>query len=148
MLKCSKCKIYKPINEFHKNKSALSGYSNYCKQCKKLTRKKPQTKIRLKKYHETINKYIVYEFYNLDNECIYIGQSFTFHRRLISHMYHSKFANEIRTIKCNVFNNYPDMVFYEAQLIIKCKPKYNSLAVNSPASLNSIEPLETIEYTI
>ncbi len=32
--RCSKCKQYKPLEEFHKNKSKVGGLSWWCKQCK------------------------------------------------------------------------------------------------------------------
>ena len=31
---CSKCKIEKPITEFHKNKSKKDGYGHICKKCR------------------------------------------------------------------------------------------------------------------
>jgi len=34
MKKCNKCKIQKPLNEFHKDKSTLDGVGYKCKQCK------------------------------------------------------------------------------------------------------------------
>lgn len=32
--RCCKCKVWKSISEFHKNKSAADGYSHDCKSCK------------------------------------------------------------------------------------------------------------------
>ena len=37
---CSKCKIVKPITEFHKNSYRKVGYRSDCKDCKKLLSKK------------------------------------------------------------------------------------------------------------
>jgi hypothetical protein len=33
--KCSKCKEWKAIDEFHKNKNMIDGLHNWCKKCKK-----------------------------------------------------------------------------------------------------------------
>jgi len=41
--RCAKCKTYKPVLEYYKNKSKKDGYNSYCKQCIRefnLTRKK------------------------------------------------------------------------------------------------------------
>ena len=35
MKKCPSCQKEKPFDFFHKDKTRLSGYSNYCKLCKK-----------------------------------------------------------------------------------------------------------------
>ena len=40
MLKrCSKCRIEKPVEEFHKNRSAKDGYNNQCKACRAIIKK-------------------------------------------------------------------------------------------------------------
>lgn len=48
--RCSKCKVIKNINEFHKNKSRKDGYSHWCKTCNckdsKLYRENNRDKVR------------------------------------------------------------------------------------------------------
>lgn len=40
MKKCSKCGEEKLVGMFHKNKSTVSGYANWCKTCDKVSRRK------------------------------------------------------------------------------------------------------------
>lgn len=145
---CSCCKIEKPFIEFHKNKSGKFGYANYCIECKKLTRKKPDSKQRLKKFKETANKWIVYEFYDSDNNCIYVGQSKVFAKRFIQHNYSSSFSNDIKIIVCYIVDSFPDMAFIEAQLIIQKQPKYNNRIIESKASKFTIDYVDKITYNI
>lgn len=148
MKKCSCCRIEKPFTEYHKNKSGKSGYANYCIQCKRLTRKKPDSKQRFKKFKETNNRWIVYEFYDLNNNCIYIGQSKVFDKRFIQHNYTSIFSEEINIIVCYIMESFPDMAFMEAQLIIQKQPKYNDRIIESKASKFTVEYVDKVEYNV
>lgn len=40
MKACSKCKVEKPLDEFHRNKSVADGRAKQCKECFKITRRK------------------------------------------------------------------------------------------------------------
>lgn len=46
-LKCARCKCYKSTLDFHKNKSSMSGFATYCKDCIKL--RKNDVKVSLAK---------------------------------------------------------------------------------------------------
>ena len=149
MKKCSYCKIEKPFTKFHRNKSGKLGYSNYCIECKKLTRDKPRSNKRLTGAFDKVRrKYIVYEFYDENNQCLYIGQSLNFINRMCEHKSDSLFYVQIKTIKCNILNSLPDMVFLEAQYIIQKKPLYNKRISGAIQSDHSIEPIDVIEYYI
>lgn len=149
MKKCSCCKINKSFTEFHRNRSGKDGYSNYCIECKKLSRnKKIDGERKFILFKEIRNMNIVYEFYNVDNECIYIGQSKEFYARFREHKLRSKFYNEVHKIKCHVLNSFPEMVFHEAQLIIIKQPKYNTRIISAQKSMIEIPILFEIEYDV
>ncbi len=40
MKRCSKCKLEKDTNQFHKNKNKKDGLHNYCKECNRIRKKK------------------------------------------------------------------------------------------------------------
>lgn len=60
MKSCTKCKELKPLTEFSKNKTKISGYQSYCKNCEKEYRKTNADK--RKEYYqankENHNKYV------------------------------------------------------------------------------------------
>ncbi len=60
MKKCPKCKLQKPVLEFHKNISKRDGYSSLCKECAKTSRRvsrnQPGVKERLKLYWKAYRK--------------------------------------------------------------------------------------------
>lgn len=53
---CSKCKIEKPLTEFHKKKDSKDGYSYYCKSCKKIEINKSRSKRKehYKRYNQNL----------------------------------------------------------------------------------------------
>jgi predicted GIY-YIG superfamily endonuclease len=101
-----------------------------------------------KHFKELKDMEIVYEFYNKDGICIYIGQSKSFHRRLIQHKSKSNWYSEISTITCYVMDSFPDMAFMEAQLIIQKQPKYNDRIIKSKESKFIIDYNNKINYNI
>lgn len=105
--------------------------------------------VKVNKHFKDVSKsLVVYEFYNKNKECIYIGQSKSFHRRIIQHKSKSIWYEEIETIICYVMESFPDMVFMEAQLIIQKQPKYNDRIIESKASKFTIDYLDKITYNI
>lgn len=72
MKKCSKCKQYKDLSEFHKNKTTKSGHSPICKLCDTIyTREKRYKRI----YGITKEQY--YEMYeNQQGNCCICGEHF------------------------------------------------------------------------
>lgn len=149
MKKCSCCRIEKSFTEFHKNKSAKSGYSNYCIECRKLTRNNPRgTRQALDVFDQTRGNHVVYQFYDINDECIYVGQSINFIRRLNDHKVSNVFYSQITKIVCNIVESYPDMIFLEAQLIIEIKPKYNKQVIGAIASKSKIYVTKIVEYDI
>lgn len=147
--RCSCCRLEKPFTEFHKNKSGKFGYANYCIECKKSTRNKPRgTRQPLNVFDKTRGMHIVYEFYNINEECIYIGQSVNFIQRLNDHKCNAVFYKEITRIVCNITESLPDMTFLEAQYIIQKKPKYNQRIIGAIESRFKIDCLQRVEYDI
>jgi len=137
----------KPFTEFHKNRSTKSGYSNYCVDCKKLTRKsKSNIKLNNRKFEETYDKWVVYEFYDNNNICIYVGQSKVFAKRFIQHNYDKRITDKIKRIVCYIMDSFPDMAFLEAQKIIEKQPKYNTRISESSLSKFEIPYTYKIEY--
>ncbi len=102
----------------------------------------------VKYFKEVLNKHVVYEFYDINHNCIYVGQSKNFHRRLIQHKMKSNFYTQIKKIICYVFDSFPDMTFAEAQLIIQKEPKYNKRITGSSASQFKIDYIDKIEYNL
>lgn len=146
---CSCCRVEKPFTKFHKNKSGKFGYANYCIECKKLSRKsKTKVKTKNRKFEETYNQWIVYEFYNCNNICIYVGQSKVFAKRFIQHQYDKRITDKIHRIVCYVMASFPDMAFLEAQKIIEKQPKYNTRISESCLSKFEIKYVCQIEYNI
>lgn len=102
----------------------------------------------LKYFKEVSNKHVVYEFYDINDKCIYVGQSKNFHRRLLQHKLKSTFYMRIKKIICYIFESFPDMTFAEAQLIIQKEPEYNKRITGSNASQFQINYIEKIEYNM
>jgi predicted GIY-YIG superfamily endonuclease len=148
MLKCSCCKENKPFTSFHKNISTKSGYANYCKVCKKANRTKKVSirKKRRKIFNEVDKLLVVYEIYDNQQNCIYIGQSCNFIKRWFQHKKNKNIAENTNLITISSFLSYPDMVFYEAQQIIQKQPKYNKRIKYSVLSINQILPDKTFKY--
>ena len=51
--RCSKCKHFKPLSGFYKDKSTKAGYAHWCKKCQKFYNQSQQGKIRMKRYKQT-----------------------------------------------------------------------------------------------
>ncbi|MEA2090937.1 MAG: hypothetical protein U9O83_01065, partial [Campylobacterota bacterium] len=49
---CTKCKIIKPFNMFHKNKCKKNGLTPSCKKCRKIYRDKESNKEYIKQYYK------------------------------------------------------------------------------------------------
>lgn len=160
MKRCSCCKQEKEFSLFHKNRSGKFGYADYCIECKKENRNKHKkkrvrelkekslVKVKTKKFELTKNKWIVYELYDINRECIYVGQSKVFSKRIIQHAYSSSFYGEIKTIVCYIMESFPDMAFLEAQLIVELQPKYNVRILESTTSRFNVEYVQRLKYTI
>lgn len=60
---CPKCKVNKPITEFHKNsaRSNRDGYSSWCKLCSNKSRKKNYENNKSSKY-ERQNSWLIYKY--------------------------------------------------------------------------------------
>lgn len=146
----------KSRQKFDRNKAEELRKEGYCIKeiaeklgCAEITCYVNLKKIKpLKYFKEISNLNIVYELYDSNDNCIYIGQSKSFHRRWIQHKNKSDFYKEISKIVCYVLESFPDMAFLEAQLIILKKPKYNTRIVDSSASRFTIEYIDRIEYNI
>lgn len=149
MKRCSCCKIEKPFTDYHKNKANKSGYANYCIPCKQLTRNNPRgTRQFLQVFDATRGSHVVYQFYDINDECIYVGQSVNFIRRLNDHKTKNVFYTQITRIVCNIVESYPDMIFLEAQLIIKLSPKYNKQIIGAKPSNLIVNNIKRFEYDI
>ncbi len=56
MKKCSKCRIFKGLSCFNKNKARYDGHANYCKKCESVSRKQHYEKYK-DRYREKHRKY-------------------------------------------------------------------------------------------
>lgn len=72
-------------------------------------------------------RYVVYSIFNDKDEIIYIGCSGNLINRINSHLYLKEWANEICKITLERFENKEDALTEESLLIIKVKPKYNTV---------------------
>lgn len=72
---CSKCGNFKPLTEFHTDKSRPSGYTYYCKSC---------FKIRVYNFHDSWGSGVYKIVNKITNEC-YVGQSAQLRRRKCEH---------------------------------------------------------------
>jgi NAD-dependent SIR2 family protein deacetylase len=75
---CSKCKKKKPLSDFHKDKSRVSGVQRYCKECKK--------KVDIHGSTEHVGKFLIYY---LPKER-YIGMTKNFKKRVQKHSENGK----------------------------------------------------------
>lgn len=71
--RCSKCKRDKPVSQFHKDRSRLSGVQRYCKSCKK--------KVDVHGKKEDEGKFIIYYL----PKHRYIGMTKNFNKRIQKH---------------------------------------------------------------
>lgn len=72
--------------------------------------------------------FVVYEFYNENNECLYVGKSRDFYSRLWQHLYDKEkkvVEEEISYIKFTYLKNIADQALVEVYKILKNRPKYN-----------------------
>lgn len=75
-----------------------------------------------------------YQFFDINNEIIYIGKAKNLHRRVSSY-FHKKHTSpklqvlvpQVERIECIMVNNEIEALILESQLIKKYKPKYNVL---------------------
>jgi hypothetical protein len=80
---CSKCKIIKPLENFHKSKISSDGYKSNCKECKKkessLYRNLPEYKEKRKKEYQNNKKF----FRDRMNKYLYslVGQYHNYKKR-------------------------------------------------------------------
>lgn len=68
---CSRCKIVKPVSEFHKNSYRKVGYKPECKECKKIVTKayREKNKDKLNEYNKNYRK-LVKENHNFNTEVL------------------------------------------------------------------------------
>lgn len=83
MKKCSKCKEYKDLDHFNKNKTKKDGLSTFCKICTNIVNKQyyekngeKHRKVTNKRKTElrNLNRQLLYEYYQ-KNPCIDCGES-------------------------------------------------------------------------
>ena len=72
---CTGCGIYKPLNEFNKDKSKPTGYAGYCKPCHQA---------RVSKFHNSWGSGI-YQVLNKITNVFYVGKSSQLRRRKCEH---------------------------------------------------------------
>jgi hypothetical protein len=82
---CTKCKMEKPLSEFHKNKTNKDGYAFYCKQCKaaeRAARRPLENQIKKTQYWSNIDK---------ERERVRLSQQK--HKDKPSRIYRARFTN-------------------------------------------------------
>lgn len=107
---CSKCKIPKTLNEFHKAKHSNDGYNNYCKECRRSYQnlrydyKKAKDWELQRKYGITFDQFV--ELYDLQKGCCEICGKFlplkeAYEGPRIDHNHKTGKVRGILCIKCN-----------------------------------------------
>lgn len=94
---CSKCKVEKPLEEFHKNKKAPEGRHYHCKVCRK--------EESLKQYNLTVNCYK--KLVELQgNKCAICGTSNPKGTSTLNRWYvdHNHLTGEVRGLLCSPCN--------------------------------------------
>lgn len=99
------------------------------------------------RFKEIELKFVVYELLDLKGNCLYIGQSRNFNKRIIQHN-KSGLTNQCNLIRVHVMACYPDCAFLEAQLIAIYKPQFNKKIMGLTESNYSIEPVYTVYYNL
>lgn len=116
---CSFCKIKKHVSEFNKAKSHKDGLHHYCKDCRKLYRKKHKqyyknyNKQWYKKHKDYARNYNLLRIYNItlqdkqrmfmqqNKVCTICGASISFKN---SHVDHNHLTGEVRGLLCKRCN--------------------------------------------
>lgn len=78
MKQCTKCKVKKPLSEFHKNKASKDGLASNCKECRRVTCKRYRDKTGYMKTYYDNNKTAIRntqkEYYENNKESILVKQ--------------------------------------------------------------------------
>ena len=106
---CLTCKLHKPLTEFNKDKSRLSGYTCYCKPCHQK---------RVNRFHNSWGAGIYQVLNKITNE-FYIGQSTQLRRRKCEHFTLNKPDNIASPLLRNSIRQYGKQNF-EFIILNKC----------------------------
>jgi Zn finger protein HypA/HybF involved in hydrogenase expression len=107
--RCSKCKISKPLNEFHKRKNSKDGHDHYCKECSNARHRikyatDPMQKLNAKYRKYNINHDEFINMYNAQNgKCKICNEPFKRRRHiLIDHNHVTESVRGLLCPKCNI----------------------------------------------
>ena len=96
--------------------------------------------------------YIVYQFYNANDECVYVGQSVDFYSRLWKHIFNTKescIMNEsVLYIKFYYCKTKADMCLTESYFIKKLRPRKNTRLKKNDRMTFEIKEIENQENEI
>jgi len=110
---CSTCGLHKPLTEFNKDKSRLSGYTYYCKPC---------FRVRVDNFHNSWGSG-VYKIINKITNEFYIGQSTQLRRRKCEHFTLGRQAQSTSPLLDNSIKQYGKQNF-EFTILKKCSSWY------------------------
>jgi hypothetical protein len=91
--------------------------------------------------------YVCYFFFDCDGEVLYIGKTNNFFTRWSSHIKDKDIA-EISRMEFHIFDSGPDVLFYEAQMILEHQPLWNKRDTVGHKSKLNIEPIRVVEMVI
>jgi hypothetical protein len=107
--KCSRCKVPKQLNEFHKRKSSKDGHDHYCKSCGNSLHKIRYTNNPGEKDNKKYAKYNITrdDFINMyntqNNKCKICGEKFD--KKRLVYIDHNHNTNKVRGLLCPKCNN-------------------------------------------
>lgn len=90
---------------------------------------------------------VCYFFFGENDELLYVGKANDFFERWNEHK-KQKDISKIKRFEFHEFNSLPDVMFYEAQMILGLSPKWNKKDTKGTMSSLSIAPVSIIHASI
>lgn len=89
---------------------------------------------------------VVYFFYGKGDTLLYVGKTDNFPSRWAQHNSSEKEMGLVQRVALHLFASAPEMLFYEAQQIIKQQPQWNKSGINDKPSIFDISPLSVVWF--
>lgn len=90
---------------------------------------------------------VCYFFFGEDDKLLYVGKANDFYIRWTEHK-KLKDISKIKRLEFHVFHSLPDVVFYEAQMILALRPLWNKKDTKGTMSSITIAPAEIIHAKV
>ena len=84
--------------------------------------------------------HVVYFFYGISDELLYVGRTNNFKKRWNQHLQSEKDMPQIHRVCLHLFDTKPETIFYEAQKIAGLQPKWNISGMDGKVARNTIKP--------